>query len=101
MTVGRKKKCRKVRIKPENLACQCFGPVQFTKATLKQLPKVILLPEELQAIVWQDIDGYTMAQASAKMGISKTVYAGIYASARHKLACALIAPTILQLACVA
>lgn len=81
------------------MACQCFGPVWLTKNALKQLPQIDLLPEELQAIVWQDIDQLTMAQASTKMGVSKTVYAGIYTSARSKLACALISPAVLHFTC--
>ncbi len=99
MTVGRKKICRKVKIKVEQMECQCFGPVWLTKTALKQLSQIDLMPEELQAIVWQDIDQLTMAQACTKMGVSKTVYAGIYASARSKLACALISPAVLHFVC--
>ena len=50
-----------------------------------KLPKNFLLSDELQTLIYQDVDGLTMQQGADKMGISKTVYAGIYATAKKKL----------------
>lgn len=67
------------------MPCHCYGPVGLTCEELEQLPKIMVNPDELQSLVYQDIDGLTMDQACAKMGVSKTVYAGIYQSARYKI----------------
>lgn len=40
-----------------------------------------------------------MDEAAKKMGISKTVYAGIYASAKKKLVDAIITPKVLMIDC--
>lgn len=61
--------------------------------------KVFIPSDEFQTIVYQDIDGLTMQQWSEKMGISKTVYAGLYSNARRKLADALLYNKVLHLGC--
>jgi predicted DNA-binding protein (UPF0251 family) len=50
----------------------------------------------LQSLVYQDIDSLTMDQACLKMWVSKTVYAGIYSSARHKVVTMLIQWSVLK-----
>lgn len=82
----RNKKCRDLSIDPSSLKCNCFGPLKLECEELEKLPKLDLWLDELQSIVYQDIDNLTMDVACAKMWIGKTVYAGIYKSARHKLA---------------
>lgn len=82
----RNKKCRELSIKHEDMKCTCFGPIKLEKDELCKLPMIELWLDELQSIIYQDIDGITMDEASNKMWISKTVYAGINKSARYKLA---------------
>ncbi|MFA7284292.1 MAG: DUF134 domain-containing protein [Candidatus Absconditabacterales bacterium] len=81
MGAGRKRKCRTLEIQVDKLPCKCFGPLQTSSTQT-----VELRADEYQAIIYQDIDNLTMDTACAKMGISKTVYAGLYKSARNKLA---------------
>lgn len=40
-----------------------------------------------------------MDEAAKKMGISKTVYAGIYASAKKKMVESIISPKVLMVEC--
>lgn len=79
------------------MICDCFGPLKLSKTQLKQRNKTQLEADELQAIIYKDIDGLTMAQASTEMGISKTVFAGIYATARKKIATTIVGNDILLL----
>ena len=81
------------------MICQCFGPLKLTCAELEQRPKIILSVDEVQTLVDRDINNLIMDEASACMGISKTVYAGIYATARNKVTQALITGAILHIAC--
>ena len=81
------------------MICQCFGPLKLTKVELKSRPKIILTLDELQTLVDRDINGLTMDEACSTMGVSKTVYAGIYASARTKVTKALIEGAVLQIEC--
>lgn len=81
------------------MICQCFGPLKISPQERKKRPKIILTPDELQTLVDRDINNIIMDQASKTMGISKTVYAGIYASARTKLTKALVEGAILQIQC--
>lgn len=99
-TAWRKKKCRTIAIDFKKLPCTCYGPITFTKNQLKDCEKVVLNPDEFQTIIYQDIDKCTMAEACAKMWISKTVYAWLYEKAREKIAYALLHNCIITLACV-
>lgn len=81
------------------MICQCFGPLQLPKEELATRPKIILSHDELQTLVDRDIHGLIMDDACRCMGVSKTVYAGIYASARSKVTKALIEGSILQVEC--
>ena len=85
MTIGRKKKCRTLQVDVADLWCHCFGPIGASKKEIQNLPKNFLLADELQTLIYQDVDGLKMQQGADKMGISKTVYAGIYATAKKKL----------------
>ena len=60
------------------------------RSVLEAKEYVILEADELQSIQYQDIDKLTMDEAAKKMDISKTVYAGIYAQAREKIATSII-----------
>ena len=53
---------------------------------LEKKERIQLLSDEYQTMLYQDRDNLTMDVACKKMGISKTVYAGLYKSARAKLA---------------
>jgi predicted DNA-binding protein (UPF0251 family) len=50
----------------------------------------MLTQDELQTLIDRDIDGKIMDEACICMGVSKTVYAGIHASARRKVTESLI-----------
>lgn len=99
MQRGRKKIARRVYIDTDNLICQCMGPVKLPKKQLKQLEQVVLYSDELQALAYKDLDDLTMQVAADKMGISKTVFAGIYSSARYKQTDCLVNGKILTLQC--
>jgi predicted DNA-binding protein (UPF0251 family) len=44
-----------------------MAPVGMTCDQLEQLDKVLLEPDEIQSLVYQDLDSLTMDQACAKM----------------------------------
>jgi predicted DNA-binding protein (UPF0251 family) len=44
-----------------------MAPVGMTCEQLEQADKVMLEPDELQSLVYQDLDGLTMDQACTKM----------------------------------
>ncbi len=93
----RTKKCRTIELDIPGMKCHCMAPVWLDYDQLEQLDKVMLEPDELQSLVYQDIDSLTMDQACVKMWVSKTVYAGIYASARRKVTQALIDGSMLRI----
>lgn len=90
------KKPRCIEVNIQGMRCHCFWPTQVDCETLAQLPQDTLQPDELQSIIYQDIDHLTMDEASSKMWVSKTVYAGIYKSARSKVATMLIQWSVLK-----
>jgi len=49
------------------MSCHCFGPTDLDCEEIKLLQQDILQPDELQSLIYQDIDGLTMDQASTKM----------------------------------
>lgn len=95
-TKGRKKKPRCTDFDPQQLLCATRGPLgdQVSDGDV-----IILTLDELQTLVDKDRDKKTMEQGCRCMGVSKTVYAGIYASAREKLTQALITGSTLQICC--
>ncbi len=56
MPAGRKKKSRKIHINFDKMPCHCYGPADLPKKQLKELEKVYLEADELQTLVYQDID---------------------------------------------
>jgi predicted DNA-binding protein (UPF0251 family) len=86
MPAGRKKKERNICIDWNTMLCDCFGPLKVDKDVLTKREKIYLEADELQSLIYQDIDGLTMDVACKKLWVSKTVYAGIYSSARNKTA---------------
>lgn len=74
-------------------------PLKLSKKELMQLEQVVMYPDELQALSYKDLDELTMQEAAEKMGISKTVFAGIYTSARKKQTDCLINGKILIVSC--
>jgi predicted DNA-binding protein (UPF0251 family) len=99
MPRGRKKIDRTICIDTDQLVCACMGPVKLPKKELKKLEKVMLYPDELQALAYKDLDDLTMQDAADKMDISKTVFAGIYTSARRKQTDCLINGKVLTVQC--
>lgn len=99
MPVGRKKIERTICIDTNELVCTCMWPVKLRKSELKKLEKVLLYSDELQALAYKDLDDLTMQESAQKMGISKTVFAGIYTSARKKQTDCLINGKILTVQC--
>lgn len=97
MPAGRKKKERNICIDRDAMLCDCFGPLKVDKDTLAKREKIYLEADEIQTLIYQDIDGLTMDVACKKLWISKTVYAGIYASARKKVAKAITQSNVLFL----
>ena len=81
------------------MICRRFWPLTLSDEQLQQRPHVILTKEETQSLVDKDICWLTMDVAAAKMKVSKTVYAWIYASARSKLTQALIEWEVLHIEC--
>ena len=81
------------------LVCGCMWPITLPKSELQKLEKVELFPDELQALAYKDLDNFTMQQAADNMGVSKTVFAGIYSSARRKQTDCLINGKILTVVC--
>lgn len=97
MPVGRKKKPRNICIDFDAMICDCFGPLKLKKKELKQRPKEYLEADEMQTLIYQDIEWLTMDIASKKLWVSKTVYAWIYASARTKVTKTIIENNVLFL----
>lgn len=81
------------------LICSCRWPVWLPQEELETRPKVILTQDELQTLIDRDIDGKIMDEACVCMGVSKTVYAGIHASARRKVTESLISWAVLTIEC--
>ena len=93
----RAKKHRTIELNIPGMKCHCMAPVGIAREQLEQLDKVMIEPDELQSLVYQDINSLTMDQACLKMWVSKTVYAGIYTSARRKLTQAIIDWSVLRI----
>lgn len=99
MPRGRKVKERVVCIDTDQLVCSCMWPLKLPKKELRQLEQIILERDELQALAYKDLEDMTMQEAADKMGISKTVFAGIYTRARYKQTDCLVNGKILLVAC--
>lgn len=96
---GRKKNPRCTSFDPNSMICQCFGPLRIPQSELIERPIITLSPDELQTLVDRDINNLIMDKGSRCMGVSKTVYAGIYSNARQKVTQAIVQGAILQVEC--
>ncbi len=95
----RKKIPRCTSIDTDSLICSCWWPVGLSSEDLEQRPKILLTKEEAQTLVDRDIEGKIMDIACKEMGVSKTVYAGIYSNARRKVTESLISWAVLTIKC--
>ena len=64
-------------------------------------PKILLTKDEMQTLIDRDQDCKIMDDACRSMNVSKTVYAGIYASARHKIVQSIVEGAVLMIECQA
>ncbi len=83
----------------DTLICNCRWPTSLSKYELQQRPTIILTKDELQTLVDKDIDNKTMDEGCECMQVSKTVYAGIYTSARQKVTQSIITWSVLMIEC--
>lgn len=67
MPAGRKKKERNICIDREAMLCDCFGPLKVDKKILSKREKVYLEADEIQTLIYQDINGLTMDVACQKL----------------------------------
>lgn len=56
MPVGRKKKPRNICIDFDAMICDCFGPLKLKKKELKKREKIQLEADEMQTLIYQDIE---------------------------------------------
>lgn len=77
-------KCRKVTAKPR---AYYFKP---RAVPLCELQETALFLDEFQALKYAELDGKDQAAAAAAMGISRQTFGNILASARRKLADAVV-----------
>ena len=82
--MGRKKKERSLTMVLDQI-CKRFGPIDDVATEC-----LLLRPDEVQALRYKDIDGYSIIQAAEKMGISKSVFGSLYKEAREKLITAVL-----------
>lgn len=64
---------------------------------LDGLRKVLLLPEELEALRLADLEGLLQAEAAERMGVSRSTFQRILTRARQQVALALVEGQALQL----
>lgn len=74
-------------------------PINVDPSVWPTLEKVTIEPDELQALAYKDLENLTMEAAAQRMGISKTVFAGIYTTARKKQTDCLVNGKILSVKC--
>ncbi|MGD9642746.1 MAG: DUF134 domain-containing protein [Elusimicrobiales bacterium] len=77
-------KCRKVTAEPR---AYYFKP---RAVPLTELEEVTLRLDEFQALKYSDVDGKEQAEAAAAMRISRQTFGNILASARGKVASAVV-----------
>jgi len=64
---------------------------------LDDLPLVLLLAEELEALRLVDMEGLTQAEAADQMGVSRSTFQRILARARQQVSLALVEGRALQI----
>lgn len=80
----RPKSCWRVRFKPKAYYYKPQG------VPMRELEQVILTKEEMEAIKLKDYDGLEQIAAAEKMGASQSTFQRLLASARGKLASAIV-----------
>jgi predicted DNA-binding protein (UPF0251 family) len=76
--------------KPRKCGCQLKGKAyKPTGISMKDLEKIVLYKDELEALKLCDMDGLTQEEAGASMGISRGTVQRILSSGRKKVATAL------------
>jgi uncharacterized protein len=77
-------KCRRIENYP--------GATYFKPAgiPISNLEEISIAPEEIEALRWKEIEGLEQEQAALKMNISRPTFQRLLASARYKMAEALI-----------
>jgi len=87
---GRRKKERCIDIDHLSL---CFKPCGIKSASLE---KIVLFEDEVEAIRLADYEGLYQEECANKMKISRTTFSRIIASARKKIADALLNEKVLE-----
>ncbi|WP_299020555.1 DUF134 domain-containing protein [uncultured Photobacterium sp.] len=87
----RPKKERRIGCRP---AHSCFKP---NGIPMSQLDSIALAPDELEAIRLVDLNGLNQQAAAQELGVSRQTLGNIVASARHKVAQALVKGMALEL----
>lgn len=80
----RPRKRRRVSLPPRGLVYKPAG------VPLEGLPRVVLLPEELEALRLIDLQDLSQEDAAAGMGVSRSTLQRILAHARRQVALALV-----------
>lgn len=80
----RPRKCRRVEFIP---GATYFKPIGIP---LRLLEEVVVSVEETEAVRLKEIEGLEQEEAARHMGISRATFQRILASARHKMATALL-----------
>lgn len=87
----RPRMCRKLRFRPKT---RYFKPQGIP---MRQLEEVILTKEEMEAIKLKDFDGLEQIEAAEKMNTSQSTFQRILASARVRIAEAIVAGKALKI----
>ncbi|OBU24533.1 DUF134 domain-containing protein [Photobacterium aquimaris] len=90
--MARPKIVRKIACRP---AYSCFKP---NGVPMKQLPRLTLASDELEALRLVDMQGLQQLQAAQQLGVSRQTLGNIIARGRHKVAQALVMGMVLELA---
>lgn len=88
----RPKIARRISCRP---AYQCFKPNGVPMTELTAIP---LAADELEALKLVDMNGLNQQAAAQALGVSRQTLGNIVASARHKVASALVGGMALELA---
>ncbi len=82
--IGRRRKQRCIDVDHSSL---CFKPCGFKNSMLEE---VLLLEDEMEAIRLADYEGLYQEECAQRMNISRTTFSRVVASARKKIAEALL-----------
>lgn len=78
--------------RPQRCRCVCSLPSQDTFAPIDSActDTIVMTIDEYEVIRLMDVVGLTQEQAAIQMSVGRTTVTGIYESARHKVAVALV-----------